>query len=186
MKMLKITKLLTVILTFSLLCAEADSFDEITNSVYGNVARRYGLDPHILYAVSLMESARLAESESVGKRKVAPTRYALNSKGKAYYFETREEAENKLNEILQVTDNVDVGLMQINVRWHGNKVSKASDLFDIETNLSVGAEILRNGINSTFDNCLGVGRFHTWSDEEKARVYGCRVIRIYNKLLRID
>lgn len=38
-------------------------------------------------------------------------------------------------------------------------------------------------MDSSFDRCLAVGRFHSWNDEARARQYGCKVLSIYNNLI---
>ncbi|BBV43541.1 hypothetical protein STW0522CIT26_P11740 (plasmid) [Citrobacter portucalensis] len=47
----------------------------------------------------------------------------------------------------------------------------------------VGAEVLSEAIQSSPNDLeLGVGRYHAWEDEIRARNYGSRVLAIYRNL----
>ncbi|MFS9859340.1 lytic transglycosylase domain-containing protein, partial [Salmonella enterica] len=52
-----------------------------------------------------------------------------------------------------------------------------------DTNVMVGAEVLSEAIQSSPNDLeLGVGRYHAWEDEIRARNYGSRVLAIYRNL----
>lgn len=55
--------------------------------------------------------------------------------------------------------NIDVGLMQVNLHFHNNKVSNALSLLDPYTNLSVAAQILKE-VN-TGDITTTVAHYHS-------------------------
>lgn len=131
-----------------------------------------GVDPNLLYAIALAESQR--EIDGL----VRPWPWSLNVQGKGRYFETREEAEAFLSETLATgIRNVDIGPMQINYSWHGHRVLNPADLFDIQTSVRVGADILSEALASSPDDKeLGVGRYHNWGDENRARKYGRKVL----------
>ena len=67
--------------------------------------------------------------------------------------------------------SVDIGMMQINSRWHGHRVKTLTDLLDPYTNLSVAADILNECLarfpNSAFQ---AIGAYHS-SDSRKAARY---------------
>ena len=90
-----------------------------------------------------------------------------------------------LNQALQESEKyqLDIGLMQINLHWHGHRVSSAAELLDPITNLTVGSSILAEAIKSSPNDLeLGIGRYHSWN-EERARWYGQRVLSIYRNIL---
>lgn len=68
----------------------------------------------------------------------------LNVGGKSISFESKDLAIKFLKKLIQhgVT-NVDVGCMQINVRWHGNNIQSPEQLFDEKTALRYGAKLLK-------------------------------------------
>lgn len=155
----------------------AFSFD-LTGTHFDRAGRAHGIDPVLIYAVALAESA-----SGRGKDSVSPWPWTLRAPERGYYEKNRLSAEIRLEELVREHGHmIDVGLMQINLRWNGHRVSSMHDLFDIETNIMVGAEILAEAImSSPTDLELGVGRYYTWN-EPRARSYGSRVIGIYENL----
>ncbi len=152
---------------------------KIDNSVFAEVAKEHGIDPVLLYTIALVESSRKVPGTN---NYVAPSRFTLNSNGNAYYFDSKEKAIAKLTELAKYTKNIDIGLMQINYRWHEDKVGNFLDLLDTKTNLRIGAQILSKALNSHKNPCIAIGHYHSWSNETAASKYGCKVLSIYKFL----
>jgi len=143
--------------------------------VTGHLAR---LDPYLLYAVSYVES-RLDRRGRTG-----PWPYAVRTPKESYYPADFDSAMRLLASLPadEVAD-ADLGWMQVNVRWHGNRVPDISHLLHPDINMRVGAGILREAIDSLpRDLELAVGRYHTWMDEPRAREYGRRVLDLRMRL----
>lgn len=156
--------------------AHTQAFD-LTGTFMDDAAKAYGLDPYLIYAVGLAESARGSNG------KVAPHPYTLRSKNGAFYG-TKSDAEAELKRILATNDRmVDVGLLQINLHWNGHGVDPLS-LLDPRNNAMHGAKILSAAISSAPNDIeLGIGRYHAWQDVERSRNYGKRVLAIHKNLL---
>ena len=150
---------------------------DLDGTVWESAARTEGnLDPLLLYAIALTESGR-----ADGEGKIKPWPWALNVEGKAFFAGTREEAA----ELLETYRgrSVDVGLLQVNTRWHGHRVQDLVHLLDPETNLTVGARILKEALDaSPGDLTAGIGRYHS-GRQDRARRYARIVVRIYQFLL---
>jgi soluble lytic murein transglycosylase-like protein len=75
------------------------------------------------------------------------------------------------------TNNVDIGLMQVNYKYWGNelKVSK-EDLLRPDLNIAAGSAILANRIAKDGEY-LGVGHYHSFTPD-KAKLYANMVLRI--------
>lgn len=133
-----------------------------------------GIDPYLLYAVALTESARVLNDT------VAPWPWALNRKGETIYLDGPKAAAARVRSLLATGhQSIDIGLMQVNLRWHGHRVQRAEDLLDPVTNLHVGADILAESIASApGDLILGVGRYHSWNDRTAAYQYGRKVLAL--------
>ncbi len=142
------------------------------------IAIREGLDPVLLYAVALAESAR-----PVGKNRIVAWPWTIrSSRYGPKFFSSREQAEKHLQQLLsEGVESIDVGPMQINLKYHRDKVSDPLSLLDPVRNLAVGAKILRQALESSGDLIVAVGRYHSW-DTAKAYVYGYRVWKIYDAL----
>lgn len=154
-------------------------------SVWGQAARNHGIDPYLLYAISIIESRQTYEDGLV-----RPSPFALHRNGRSsrsVYPQTISEARSTLATMLNETSNVDIGTMQINCRWHCNKVSNPSDLLDYKTNIHVAAQILSEAMASApQDPILGAGRYHNWTDEDRARGYGFKAVRLAVALRKIE
>ena len=156
---------------------------QIENSVFGEIGKERGVDPVLLYSVALIESSRPVPGNT---HLTAPSKFTLNAGGVAYYYPTRGEALEKLDELIKESNNVDIGLMQINYRWHKGKVKGYKDLLDSKTNLRIGADILSHALGSHKNRCIAIGHYHTWNNETAAYEYGCRVLSIYNRIIRMS
>lgn len=99
--------------------------------------------------------------------------WALNIDGRSLYPQNRREAERILD---QVTDNVDIGLMQVNYRIWGNTLGLTkAQLLDPYINAWAGAWILRFYL-SRHPFWEGVGRYHSASENRKVG-YAWKVYR---------
>jgi soluble lytic murein transglycosylase-like protein len=139
---------------------------------FQTVADEFSLDPLLLYSVALAESAR-----SNGSGQIGPWPWTLRVPAKGYYLESEQEAEALLAKLLESHGSVDIGMMQVSVRWNGHRVESPAELLDPAIALRTGAEILREALDSApGDLQLGIGRYHTWKNEAAARNYGDRVL----------
>lgn len=123
-------------------------------------AQQIGLeDWRFLYAIALQES-KMAFSD--GSR---PWPWTINSPVTGpMRFKSKEEAVSKVREVLEKgVENIDIGLMQINLRWHGQRVNyDVARLFDPSTNISVAAEILIENmeqVNGDYERAVAL--YHT-------------------------
>jgi hypothetical protein len=138
--------------------------------------RPHGIDPVLLYSVALFESGRQGD-----KNRVGPWPFALhfNQADVSIYALSAKEARFVLAHV--TTDNVDIGLGQVNYKSHKGMVQRPEDLLDPKINLTVASKILAEALSSTPDPELGVGRYHSWT-EWRARAYGRKVLTIFRAL----
>ena len=106
-------------------------------------------------------------------------------KGYSFYPRDRHQARRYLAVSLALTDNVDIGLMQINWRTWGRDIREmglsAYDLLDPKVSLRLGCHVLGKamGTRGTFEARLG--RYHTW-DKERGRWYARKVLAAAREL----
>jgi len=158
------------------------SSQKLQNTLWWRIAKQHQLDPYILYAVALKESANDADPASV-----KPWPWALNKSGKALMPTSRQEAQALLKRSLDEGNRlIDVGLMQINLRWHGHRVSTPAQLLEPMTNVQIGAELLAAAIRSApHDLALGIGRYYSWTNVEAAVAYGQSVMAIADQVRQV-
>ena len=174
-------KLLTLgtCLLFSLLenYTFASQYFSLQGTIFEQVGNECDVDPALLYSIALVESATHAPDKSGFIQPYPWTLRATTS----FYGTTRDEAEKELKRLLKTHRSVDVGLMQINTKWHGHRVDSALSLLDPLTNVRVGAQILSEQIESSKDAELAIGRYHS-SDPVRARWYAQHVLRVYTHI----
>lgn len=170
------------------LCASASlynqpSYGPLHGTMYDAPARAYDIDPLLLYSVALAESAWRGQNNG----EVQPWPYTLRVLSEpGNYQPSLADAQRQLNSYISRYQSIDIGIMQVNSKYHGHRVDALSDLLIPEKNLLVGAQILRETIDSApGDLQLGIGRYHHWVDEVRARSYGSRILAIYENLQRI-
>lgn len=155
---------------------------DLSGTVFETVGSRYHIDPKLLYSISLVESAVKADTKSGKEFMVQPSPWTLRTRRKPYYAQSREDAEKLLLKLLQVNKSVDIGLMQINSRWHAHRVKNVTDLLDPETNVSVAAAILSELIDRYPDNALEViARYHS-GQPARGTWYAKHVLRVYENV----
>lgn len=154
---------------------------DLRDTPWEQIARTRDIDPILIYAVALEESRR-----RVGLNWVAPWPWVLGIDTGSLYAKSKLEALGVLYQAVHQGKCVDVGIMQISTCWHAGRVAHLHDLLDPLINIRVGAEILREALDSApNDPELAVGRYHNWSSETRARSYGRRVLGTRANLLKL-
>ncbi len=154
--------------------------DDAVPSAYRLVAADYGIPVQLFYAVALAESGKTIEST---KRR-RPWPWTLNIAGEGRYFRTRWQAWRALDQSLRSgQDSVDIGLMQVNWRFHQDRLGNSWLALEPHTNLTVGAEILKRCYAERRDWWASVGCYHAPSDSHRAKRYRNRVAAHWRELM---
>lgn len=150
---------------------------------------RFGIPRSLLRAIARVESAR-----RVGEVVVAWA-YTLNIAGAAHYADSVEEAAGKVLDAVGSGQSVDVGCMQVNLRWH--KIAELEpdadapafrtvrEALDPALNVAYGARFLRRLYEAEGDWTNAVARYHGASYERR-RAYVCRVAVEHARLEGIE
>jgi hypothetical protein len=167
-----------VLLAVSLPCRALD----LAGTPWETVAKRHGLDPALLYAVAIQATARPS-----GAGSMSPWPWTLRTQAGPRFYESRTAALADLRAMTEksddIADDIDVGLMQVNLKRHGHHFGDPATLLDARINLLVAAGILADAVDSApRDLALAIGRYRHPSDERAARAYGRRILRLRNAL----
>ena len=166
-----------VTLALACSCALAEGFT-LEGTIFEKAGREFNVDPYLLYSISIVESAVDAPGR---KGHLQPSPWTLRT-DRPFYAASRAEAEIELDRLLRKGRSVDVGLMQINTKWHRRRVANVFDLIDPLTNVRVAASILNELIRRyPKDSVLAIGNYHS-SRPERARWYARHVLRVYTNL----
>jgi muramidase (phage lysozyme) len=151
---------------------------DLTGTVWEASAQRRGLDPTLLYALAIAETQRPS-----GPGTVAPWPWTLRTPAGLRFYASREAALADLRAMTRETRDIDVGLLQVNLKRQGDRVGDPAALLDARTNLVVAADLLADAMRSAGDDlALGIGRYRHPHDDGAARAYGHRALRLRDAL----
>ena len=147
---------------------------------YRSIASKTGVPVRLLYAVALAESGMRVKTGSF-----RPFPWTLVVRGKAQRFTSRAETVTEIKRLLSAgVTNVDVGIMQTNMHWHGYRYSSPEQAVDPWVNVLQGASILAEEKGSS--TCKGdwwcaVARYHSYRKADGQR-YAKRVKHFHEQL----
>ncbi len=118
------------------------------------VAKSHQVPADILYAIALTESGRPYRNEDI------PWPWALNIDGQSVFCDSQQDAVYRVSQAIRHEQSVDIGLMQVNWRWHRQRFSSINESLMPIKNLSAGATILHEQFEHTNDWWQAVGRYH--------------------------
>ena len=133
-----------------------------------SAAARYGIPEGILYSVGLTETGR--------KGSLSP--YALNVEGKTVFPTSETDA---LRQFQAARQNgavlIDMGCMQINHHFHGEKFASPRDMLNPKRNVEYAARFLYD-LHARHETwTMAVARYHAGPNNDPAqKQYVCRVI----------
>jgi hypothetical protein len=148
-KTLGITALLSLAASLSAASAEAKQapdFKENSCRTFTEKAEReQGIPRHLLTAISLAETGRWSEE----KQEIFAWPWTVMAKGRGLYFKSKIEAIVAVNRLKRAgITNIDVGCMQINLRYHPRAFASLNEAFDPTANVAYAAKFLK-GLHGT-------------------------------------
>ncbi len=99
-----------------------------------------------------------------------------NNSQESHHFDSKEEAiQYAKRRIDRGFNNLDLGLMQVNWRYHNKKLGSVEEAFNVEKNIQVASEILSEAL-SRHDNLIdAVASYHSGIDARR-KIYLVRFI----------
>ena len=148
---------------------------------YRQVAAANDIPADIFYAVALAESGR-----DIGRyHPLRPWPWTLNIHGEGVYFSDRQSAWQAIvASIAMQRTSIDIGLMQVNWRYHRHRLMSPWQALDPYTNLRAAAEILKYCQQRLADWWASVGCYHSPSNVERALRYRERVRAHWRALIK--
>ena len=146
---------------------------------YRAVAARHGIPERLFYAVALAESGYRVDSSGAAR----PWPWTLNVAGSGAFYPSRAAALTALREALaQGRTSVDVGLMQVNWKYHRERLAPVEAALDPYRNLDIGAGILLDCYRSAGAWWAAVGCYHAPNEPGRAAAYRARVRALWSAL----
>ena len=125
---------------------------------------------NLLLSIGKSESGRILKNN---KHVIWP--WTVNHAGKSLFFDTKKQMKKYVLENVEKNDfNLDVGCMQVNLKWHKNNFKKISDMFAVEPNVSYAASFLLQLKNKHGSWDKAIKHYHS-SDPKKNKPYLIKV-----------
>lgn len=100
----------------------------------------YGIKPELLQTIASVESGRWVKS--AGKRIAWP--WTIQAEGKGHYYKNKAEAVAAVKSLqARGINNIDVGCMQINLKYHGEAFKNIEEALEPANNVAYSAKFLK-------------------------------------------
>ncbi len=157
---------------------DAAAWEGVCLDTAARVNAAEGLPAHMLGSIAITESGRLHPDT---KAKVAWP-WTVTSGGEGQYFPTKAAAIAEVKRLKRAgVENIDVGCMQINLKYHRDAFPNLEAAFDPETNVRYAANFLKDLREDTDSWAEAVRRYHS-KDPERSLGYAKRVAKNYYAL----
>ena len=149
--------------------------------VIKNIENLTDIPENLLFSVGKAEAGRILENN---KYVIWP--WTVNHSGKSLFFDTKKQMKKYVLENVEKKDfNLDVGCMQINLKWHKNNFKKISDMLAIEPNVSYAASFLLQLKNKHGSWNKAIKHYHS-SDPNKNKPYLIKVNKFWKNQKNIS
>lgn len=129
-----------------------------------------GITDHLLLAMGFTESGRRTED-----RLFTAWPWTVNTEGRSHYFPTRDDAIAFVRAAqARGVQSIDVGCLQVNLRWHPNAFPDLATAFDPVANARYAASFLSALRRDHGSLESAIARYHS-SQSERGEAYRQRV-----------
>jgi tetratricopeptide (TPR) repeat protein len=131
-------------------------------------------------AISLAETGRPLGPQ----HQLLPWPWTININGQGHFFDTKEAAVAAARKLMDEGQrSIDVGCMQVNLRFHPNAFHTLEDAFDPAANVQYGAQFLVSLHQAQGSWEKAVERYHS-SDDGRRNEYRDKVLALWNTDVR--
>ncbi|MCF8462496.1 MAG: transglycosylase SLT domain-containing protein [Rickettsiaceae bacterium] len=123
---------------------------------------KYRLPKDLLYSMALRESGKTHQKHNI--MIICP--WTVNIEGKSYYFNDKNTAvEFVIKAIQNGKKSIDVGCLQVNLKYHPNAFKNLEKAFDPSTNIDYAAQILKAKYDKFQNWDKAVAHYHSATPE---------------------
>ena len=152
--------------------------NQLCRDAITRVEKHFGLPSHLLLAIALTESGRSTPNG------IEAFPWTVTAQQKGHFFNSKKDAiaftrQQQLNGV----KNIDVGCLQINLKYHKTAFRSLRQAFDPYHNALYAGRLLKKSFH-TQKNWRAVIRHYHSSSNSLGQPYFLRVMRLYVKLHR--
>ena len=116
------------------------------------------IQPNLLSAIALVESGRYSKTYPTG----VAWPWTVSADGKGAFYKNKADAIQAVKELQEKgADNIDVGCMQISLKFHPDAFESVEDAFDPARNVAYAADFLKRNHADTKSWGLAATRYHS-------------------------
>lgn len=184
--MFTMKKILLFFTLLSILFAGNDAFAASDKDVCfrktAEYERREQIRPYILSTIAMVESGKVDDESALG---IYPWPWTVMADGKGRFFNTKAEAVAEVKRLRQSgKNNIDVGCMQLNVGYHGDKFKSLEDMFDPDKNVAYAAGFLKKLYSETGFWGDAATRYHS-KTASKAERYEIKLADAFSRIKKL-
>jgi len=148
--------------------------NEVCKKTISNIESLTDIPKNLLLGIGKTESGRVLENKELI---VWP--WTVNHSGKSLFFDNQKQMKKYvLKHVLKGDNNLDVGCMQINLKWHKHNFKKINDMISPEPNISYAASFLLQ-LKNKYGNWNEAIKFYHSSDPIKSKPYLKKVLNFW-------
>lgn len=142
--------------------------------------KRERIKTNLLSAISLVESGRYSKKYPTG----VSWPWTVMAAGKGSFYSSKEEALNAVRDLQKNgVENIDVGCMQINLKYHPEAFDSLEDALEPEKNVTYAAKFLKKNYQETKSWGEAATRYHS-KNVSKAFKYEDKLLEAWNRLTK--
>lgn len=161
----------------------ASALESAQNACMRSIARSEraeDIPSHLLAAVSLAESGRW----DARTRAIVAWPWTVTAEGRGLFFDTKEAAIAMVERLrARGVTNIDVGCMQVNLRFHPRAFPDLESAFDPARNVAYAARLLKGLRNDMRSWSRAVAYYHS-AKREHNESYRRKVFKLWNEVRR--
>jgi len=139
--------------------------------------KQFDLPKHLLSSVSMTETGRW----DYNKKSLYSWPWSVNHSGKAYFFESKNEAILFVSNLIQQGHrNIDVGCMQVNLNYHPSAFENLYQAFDPKHNIAYAASLIKKHYLNSASWVSAIARYHS-GEKSRGIQYANKVLKIWQK-----
>ncbi len=132
----------------------------------------YGVSFDLLQTIAAVESGVWNEFHNA----YVAWPWTVNAKGRGYYFKTKEEAIAAAKKFIgSGVTSIDVGCMQVNMKFHGKAFSSLEEAMDPQNNVRYSAKFLRTLYSRNGNNWKRAAESYHSGNSAEGAVYASRL-----------
>ncbi len=139
---------------------------------------KYGIKTHLLQTISSVETGRW----DYNKERFVSWPWTINANGKGRHFKTKAEAVAEVKRLqADGVKSIDVGCMQISLKYHSDAFNSIEDAFEPEKNVEYSAKFLKKLYDKRKDWLKAAMAYHSKIPSKGLR-YKRKLVNRYEKI----